>query len=141
MNTVNYGADYITSETKTEALFAIFLTIPECYVSGRKLTRARSTVSGRNGDDLTANGANMIEHIDHNDCITIQKDSNIWECFAYKQHLPCAYRTYIGEESYCIHKDNLAFSIWAISAKNNEYDFDTNENTFSDTTLIETYST
>jgi len=28
MNTVNYGADYTTDETKTEALFAIFLTIP-----------------------------------------------------------------------------------------------------------------
>ena len=80
----------------------------------------------------------MVDNIDHNNCITIQKDRDIWECFAYKQDLPCVYRTYLGEESYCIHKDNLAFSIWSISAKANENGFDTSYNSFSDTTRIET---
>jgi len=38
-------------------------------------------------------------------------NNDVWECLT--QDIHCVYRMSYGPENYCLHKDNMAFTIWA----------------------------
>jgi len=54
----------------------------------------------------------MLEHVDNKNCQTRHVSGDLWECLAYKD-IHCEFRMFYGPETYCLHKDHMAFTVHA----------------------------